>query len=182
MSSWVTVLPEKISVLRTRTNTHTRTHYTLSLLSNEHLIQLGIEVCVCLPGDGYSSLLACTHGNATLEVVQLAKVLPQCAAALKVPCHINCTLKHTQTHIQQVLTKTTTNSCDETFVCLLVAAAEEFHLTPITDDKPEHGSLKALSLLPRRPSNGKNLSFCDLLFISLCQKCLYFILLGNKTK
>lgn len=48
---------------------------------------------MCSPGNGDSCLLLSTHGDATLQVVELAKVLPQCAAALKVPGHVDSALE-----------------------------------------------------------------------------------------
>lgn len=45
-----------------------------------------------LPGDWDSSLVLCPHGDAALQVMKLAKVLPQDAAAFKVPWHIHSIL------------------------------------------------------------------------------------------
>lgn len=41
------------------------------------------------PCDGDRSLLLGAHGDPALQVVELAKVFPQCAAALEVPRHIH---------------------------------------------------------------------------------------------
>lgn len=76
---------------------------------------------VCLPGDGHSSLLARSHGNAALEVMQLAKVLPQRAAALEIPRHIYRTLRHT--HTSAVSTPARLKHPD----CLLLAGCRKSH-------------------------------------------------------
>lgn len=69
----------------------------ICLCMNTVWVQLPfIYVCVCmlLPWDGYSCLLACSHGYSALKVMQLAEVLPQCAASLEIPCYIYRTLRN----------------------------------------------------------------------------------------
>jgi len=45
------------------------------------------------PGDGHGRLLLGAHGDAALQVVQLAEVLPQRAAALEVPGYVDGALE-----------------------------------------------------------------------------------------
>lgn len=82
----------------THTHIHTQRVHSKIIRGLTQFCQQFISVYVCLPGDGHSSLLARSHGNAALEVMQLAKVLPQRAAALEIPRHIYRTLRHTHTH------------------------------------------------------------------------------------
>lgn len=48
------------------------------------------------PCNGDCSLLLGAHGDPALQVVELAKVFPQCAAALEVPGHVDGTLGETE--------------------------------------------------------------------------------------